>query len=182
MEGRARKQVSIGMVSALAKILWPDFVVKNGCVFAGFQWGDDSTYSAWTDPKTEIECFINHTHVLDEFVNQARFKNREPVAEELDAIEEIYDESHLDFLAACEVGKTMARMWAMKLRSDFPGERFRVYYTQYDNPNVRFHKVRPNEHLWLSDKELMDATDTSFRGAVIYDTDYIDAPAVKKPL
>ena len=104
------------------------------------------------------------------------------MSENLDEIEQIYDESHLDFPAACEVGKTMARMWATKLKADFPGERFRVYYTQYDNPIVRFHKVRPNEHVWQSDKELMDATDPSFRGALIYDTDYMDAPTVKRPL
>ena len=74
----------------------------------------------------------------------------------------------------------MARMWATKLKADFPNEQFCVYYTQYDNPIVRFHKVRSNEHVWLSDRELLDATDPSFRDALIYDTGHLAAPVVKK--
>ena len=66
----------------------------------------------------------------------------------------------------------------MKLKTDFPTERF--HYTQYDNPIVRFHKVRPDEHVWLSDEELLDASDPSFRATVIYDTDYLLSPVVKK--
>jgi hypothetical protein len=61
-------------------------------------------------------------------------------------------------------------MWAAKLQHDFPRERFRVYYTQYDNPIVRFHRVRTNEPVWLTDEALRFATDRSFEGAVIYDT------------
>ena len=73
----------------------------------------------------------------------------------------------------------MAQVWATKLKADFPSERFRVYYTQYDNPIVRFHKVRPDEHMWMSDDELLDATDPSFRGALIYDTDRLARPTIK---
>jgi hypothetical protein len=76
----------------------------------------------------------------------------------------------------------MAGMWAMKLKADFPRDRFRVYYTQYDNPIVRFHKVRENEPQWLSDQQLTSATDRSFGSAVIYDTDYLDAPVAKKEI
>ena len=50
----------------------------------------------------------------------------------------------LIFVGACELGKQIARMWAVKLKADFPLDRFRVYYTQNDNPIVRFHKVRDN--------------------------------------
>ncbi|MGB8648925.1 MAG: hypothetical protein WCF84_27055 [Anaerolineae bacterium] len=40
-------------------------------------------------------------------------------------------------------------MWFEKLKNDFPQYRFRVYYTQLDNPVVRFHRVRIDELYWL---------------------------------
>lgn len=157
--------------------MWPEFIEENGCIFASFHGGSPSLAG---DDKTGTECFINHTHIMDEFLNEAVFRTRKRLSKELEEVEKIYDESHPDFIIACELGKTMARMWAIKLKSDFPNERFRVYYTQYDNPIVRFHKVRPNEKVWLSDTDLLEATEPSFRGAVIYDTESLEAPVVKK--
>ena len=135
-----------------------------------------------SEGRTETECFVNHTHVFDEFRNSATFSRRENISEELDLVEETYDFSHPDFVLACEIGRKMARMWTMKLKSDFPQKRFRVYYTQYDNPIVRFHMVRPEEPLWFSDEQLGSATDPSFGNAVIYDTEYLDNPVVKSNL
>jgi hypothetical protein len=178
MERRTQKRVSVTTASELLQVLWPDFVEVNGCIFVAFQW--TGGYSGMGDPKTETESFINHTHIFDEFLNKATLEYREPVSDELDLTEEIYDESHPDFLAACEVGRTIARLWAMKLKADFPTEQFRVYYTQYDNPIVRFHKVRPDEPVWLDDEDLLAATDQSFRDAIIYDTDHLATPIVKK--
>jgi hypothetical protein len=178
MAERTQKVVSVGIATQLLEVFWPEFIQDNGCVFAAFH-GDASSPKT-RDGRTEWECFINHTHVMDEFSNAATFQHRETISDELDEIEEIYDETHPDFIAACELGRTMARMWAIKLKTDFPNERFRVYYTQYDNPIVRFHKVRPDEHDWLSDEQLLDASDPSFRAAVIYDTDYLLSPVVKK--
>jgi hypothetical protein len=57
---------------------------------------------------------------------QDTLKNREELSPDMDAVEEIYDHSHSDSIAACMIGKTMARMWAMKLKADFPNERFGV--------------------------------------------------------
>lgn len=178
MDTRTQKQVSVGIAGELLQVFWPDFIEENDCVFAAFHGGAGSAGSDAS--KTETESLINHTHVMDEFLNGATFQNREPVSAHIEELEEIYDETHPDFINACEVGKTMARMWAIKLKADFPSERFRVYYTQYDNPIVRFHKVRPDEHVWLSDEELLDATDPSFRDAIIYDTENLAAPVVKK--
>lgn len=178
MPRRTQKRVTVGTASALLQIFWPDFIEENGCVFAAFHGGVGSARSG--ECKTETECFVNHTHIMDEFLNKATFRHREQISNELDAIEEIYDSSHPDFTTACELGKTMARMWAIKLKADFPNEHFRVYYTQYDNPIVRFHKVRSNEHVWLSDKALLDATVPSFRDALIYDTKHLAVPLVKK--
>ena len=177
MQRRTQKQVSVGIASELLQVFWPVFIEESGCVFAAFH-GDGGPAPSGT--KTDWECFANHTHVMDEFLNNATFQHRENVSEELDEIEEIYDESHPDFLTACELGKTMAQMWAIKLNVDFPNEQFRVYYTQYDNPIVRFHKVRSDERVWLADEELLAAEDPSFRDALIYDTKHLAAPVVKK--
>ena len=109
---------------------------------------------------------MNHTHILDEFANAAEtFIDVEEGVKDV-----VYNESHPDFIAACELGRGVAKSWALKLKIDFPQDRFRVYYTQYDNPIVRFHKVRDGEAHWLSDEALKTASDPSFRDAVIYDT------------
>ena len=113
------------------------------------------------DSATGWESFVNHTHVFDEFANSAS----RLVSEEV-----LYDERHPDFPFACELGQRIAMLWALKLKADFPHWRFRVYYTQYDNPIIRFHRVREDEKPWLSDEALRDAVDPSFRNALIYDT------------
>jgi len=91
--------------------------------------------------------------------------------EDLDVIEETYDDTHPDFIAACELGRMAAKLWALKLKQDFPLDRFRVYYTEYDNPIVRFHKVRAGEAVWLTNEALASATDPSFRNSLVYDTE-----------
>ncbi|HLK52830.1 MAG TPA: hypothetical protein VKU42_05205 [Candidatus Angelobacter sp.] len=173
-----QRRLSVRTANALIRLLWPDFVEVNGCVIAGFQCGDGAV-KVLSCGKTETECFINHTHVLDEFRNKATFETREHFSEQLDVVEETYDNAHPDFIAACELGTKMAEMWALKLKFDFPENRFRVYYTQYDNPIVRFHKVRVDEPVWLSDEALQSATDPGFRNTVIYDTDHLDCPIIK---
>ncbi len=87
--------------------------------------------------------------------------------------EKLYNQHHPDFIAACELGQQIAKLWALKLKLNFPAARFRVYYTEYDNPIVRFHKVRDDESHWLPDETLHAATDPSFRNALIYDTSRI---------
>ncbi len=174
---RLQKQVSVQTAKQLLQLFWPDFIEVNGCIFAAFQcYGDVEELPGG---KTETESFINHTHVLDEFQNGATSENRESVSESLGAVEESYDHTHADFVAACEIGSTMTKMWAIKLKLDYPERRFRVYYTQYDNPIVRFHQVRTHEPVWLTDDALHAATDPSFRNAIIYDTDYLEQPVTR---
>lgn len=175
------KRVSVRTATQLLKLFWPDFIEISGCVVARFQCSGGPIQEL-REGKTETESFINHTHVLDEFRNCAKSQRKDSVSDELDVVEEAYDVTHPDFVDACELGKEMARMWAMKLKADFPLERFRVYYTQYDNPVVRFHKVRVAESVWLSDEQLRYAADRSFSGALIYDTDYLDKPVMKKEI
>jgi len=177
MTAGVHNRIGISTALDLIQLFWPDFAESDGCVFAQFQWS--GKYTGDFIDKTQTECFINHTHILMLFRNRATFAMAEPVSAELSVREEIYDEAHPDFVAACLTGRTMARMWAIKLKHDFPTARFRVYYTQYDNPIVRFHMVRPNEPLWIDNAGLLKATDPSFRSAIIFDTDNLDAPIEK---
>jgi hypothetical protein len=174
-------RVSVRTAIHLLRLLWPDFVEVNGCVFAAFQL-HGGPIEELKEGKTETECFINHTHLLDEFRNAATSEHRDAVSHGFEVVDEAYDVNNPDFVGACELGKQLARMWATKLKWDFPQHRFRVYYTQYDNPIVRFHKVREGETVWLADDALRSATDRTFTSAMIYDTDYLDSPVTKKAI
>lgn len=63
---------------------------------------------------SDLEAFISHVHVMDEFRHEARM--HEIASDE----ESCFDETHPDFVAACDIGRAMAAMWAAKLRQDFP--------------------------------------------------------------
>jgi hypothetical protein len=174
-------RVSVRTGIQLLRLFWPDFIELNGCIFAAFQCGGGPIQEL-KEGKTETESFINHTHLLDEFRNRATSEHRAADSKDFEVVEDVYDASHPDFVGACELGKQIAHMWAMKLKADFPLDRFRVYYTQYDNPIVRFHKVRENEPVWLDDDGLRSSTERSFTSAVIRDTDYLDRPVTKKEM
>jgi hypothetical protein len=164
--GSDEQQVSVKAALTVSRILWPDFVEEHGCVFLG--WHSGSNPPPDNDTATGWESFVNHTHIFDEFANDATTLVSEDV---------VYNEHHPDFLSACELGQQIAKQWALKLKLDFPSARFRVYYTQYDNPIVRFHRVRDDEAYWLSDEALLTATDPSFRNALIFDTSRIHLPS-----
>jgi hypothetical protein len=159
--------VTVSAALTASRILWPDFVEEHGCVL--LSWHAGSNPPPANDTATGWEAFVRHTHILDEFANADEVST-------FNSEEVVYDENHPDFISACELGQKIAKLWALKLNLDFPFARFRIYYTQYDNPIVRFHKVRNDEPLWLSDEALQRATDPSFRSALIYDTSKIDLP------
>ncbi len=158
--------ITIRYALTVSRLLWPDFVKEHGCVFLGRYSGSNPPPA--NDTATGWESFVNHTHIFDEFTNDATALISEEV---------VYNEYHPDFISACELGQQIAKLWALKLKLDFPSENFRVYYTQYDNPIVRFHKVRDDEQPWLSDEALQGATDPSFRNAMIYETSRINLPS-----
>jgi hypothetical protein len=160
--------ISVMAGLTVARLLWPDFVKENGCVFLARHSGSNPPPAS--DTATGWESFMNHTHIFDEFANDASRFVSEEVA---------YDEAHPDFGSACELGQKIAKLWALKLKLDFPSDRFRVYYTQDDNPIVRFHKVRDSEPQWISDEAFQSASDPSFRNAKIYDTSRICSPIGK---
>ncbi len=120
--------------------------------------------------------FVNHTHVFDMFGANSKAVKQTTVDhnEVLDAIEITYDESHPDFIAACEIGKTAAKLWALKLKQDFPNDGFRVYYTEFDSPIVRFHKVRSDEPLWRTDEAISQGIQLDLRNALVFDTSWFE--------
>lgn len=174
------RPISVATGQRLLRFFWPDFKEMNSCIFLAFQCNGGPVIEL-ADGKTETECLVNHTHIFDEFRNRATTEQRDHVAKDFDVVENFYDDKHPDFIVACEIGITVARMWALKLSIDFPHDRFRVYYTQYDNPIVRFHKVRANERFWLPDEDVISATAPDLRGMVVYDTDHLDSPTVSGP-
>src|ERR1017187_2838898 len=157
-------QSTLRSAEMVLQFLWPEFVVENGMVLLARHAGSNPCPSG---TLTDWESFINHTHVFDEFSSESEAVRQSTVSH--DEIEITYDERHPDFRAACRLGKTAARLWAMKLKEDFPDERFRVYYTQYDNPIVRFHKVREDEAPWLPDEAITTARG-DLRNALVFDS------------
>jgi hypothetical protein len=156
---------SVAEALKVSRILWPEFVEEHGCVFLG--WHKGSNPPPANDTATGWESFVNHTHIFDEFTNNAASSVNDEV---------IYNELHTDFVAACELGQKIAKLWVLKLKLDFPSDRFRVYYTQFDNPIVRFHRVRDGEAFWLSDEDIQGGTNPSFKNALIYDTARVSFP------
>jgi hypothetical protein len=165
---------TVGAALKVSRILWPDFVEEHGCVFLGWHAGSSPPPSS--DTPTGWESFVNHKHLFDEFANDATIVVSAEEGKGLTSKEVAYNEHHPDFVAACELGQRIAKLWALKLRLDFPAERFRVYYTQYDNPIVRFHRVRESEPYWLPDEALQTGTDSSLTNALIYDTATLNMP------
>jgi len=135
------KQHSISTALKIGEILWPDFVVINDLVFLKSEAPDSDAFSNWTT-KTETEASLNHVHVLDTFSHKAELTD-----------EPFWDLGHKDFASACALGKIWARTIFSKLSYDFPSRRFRVYYTERDNPIVRFHQIHQGEAPWLSEAD-----------------------------
>ncbi len=170
------RQHSIETVDWVRTRLWPDFVERDGCVFVAFQ-VDESTTGPDSGTRTDWELFVNHTHMFDEFQSLAYEELAEEGASaDPDVVEPKIQEDHPDFMLAKQLGEAMARMWATKLKQDYPRERFRVYYLHYDLACLRFHKVRPEEGIWLTDHQFLNVEDQDFRDGVLYDTDYLDRP------
>jgi hypothetical protein len=153
-----------------------EFVREHECVFLACHSGSNPPPPE--DTATGWESFINHTHIFDEFKNKATTRQVVHEGDLLNVEEWSYDETDPDFIAACELGRAAAKLWALKLKQDFPSDRFRVYYTEFDDPTVRFHKVRADEFCWISDEGLRSATDRCFRNSLIYDTESLENPVL----
>jgi len=154
-------KIKIGTAISLLHIFWPDFEEVYGSVFlAGTKTKTLSDPENGRD-RTEIEVHLNHVHMIDLFKHNASLQ---PADED----DRFYDQGHPDFSILCEVGKMLAQMWFQKLRADFPGYDFRVYYTQEDNPIVRFHRIRQDEPNWIDDDQFSE--EIQLGKVIIYDT------------
>jgi hypothetical protein len=155
-------RIKIKTAAKLLDFFWPEFKEIEGSIFLSWE-----TVRKICDPElginyTGMEAFINHNHIVDLFRHEV---SREPTKDN----DSWFDYSHPDFKFLCEVGKKLAQMWYRKLKIDFPQYRFRVYYTQEDDPIVRFHRVRPEEPYWLDEANWRD--DIKHGKIMIYDTE-----------
>jgi hypothetical protein len=150
-------KVKVKTALELINIFWPDFVEIDGAVFVPW-----STPPEITSPGhkldyseleySEMEVFQNHVHMVDLFLNNA-------TCEPTDESDSFYNQNHPDFVHLCDMGKKVAEMWFRKLKIDFPQYHFRVYYTQEDNPIVRFHRIRSDSkeyNDWLNEDDNLE--------------------------
>jgi hypothetical protein len=149
--------IRITSAASIIRTLWPDFDQRNGAILlAGTATPQLDEFAS----LTEAEAFYSHTHLVDLFghkmryVYDAEFEGERP------------DPADPEHILSWNLAQTIAQMWLQKLRLDFPNERFRVYATRYDDPIVRFHKVRGDETPWLEDPP----ADIPDPGYVVFDT------------
>jgi len=124
----------------VTQLLYPRFEIRDGAILAIDLIGEDSPSIATFPSLTAAEILLNHVHILDCFENAA-VSDSEP----------FYNVHHPDFTRACALGTLVARCWATKLQVDYPKRTFRVFYTQQDNPIVRFHQLRLGEPQYLDE-------------------------------
>jgi hypothetical protein len=137
------RRIHVNTARQYADLFWPEFVVVDDCVFLKSEW-EINPHLYDRDYPTQSESDMSHTHVLD-LVQHGAGLEHEPW----------FDEDHPDFVAACQLGKTMCRMWAAKLLLDFPQDDFRVYFHGFD-PIVRFHKIRSGVQNLMEDEHCAD--------------------------
>ncbi len=158
MPPRIKIKTAAGLLDT---IFWPEFKEIEGSVFLS-----QMKVRKLCDPElgsdyTDMEASINHTHIIDLFRHETF---REPTQDN----DCYFNYNHPDFKFLCDVGKKLAQMWYQKLKIDFPQYRFRVYYTQEDNPVVTFHRVQTDEPYWLDETKWRD--DIKSGKIIIYDT------------
>jgi hypothetical protein len=153
--------IHIKEASELIGLFYPTFVEIEGAIFLDSELPAEGVNLSNFSDRTEAECFYNHVHILDRFQHDAKLDGD-------NAENAFWDYNHPDFLLACEVAKIIVSAWQHKLEADFPEHRFRLYYTERDNPTVRFHRVRENEANWLNEKDWLN--DISQGKVIVYDT------------
>jgi hypothetical protein len=142
----------------VSAFLWPGFKRASNCVLLA--WVGDAGIPAQGFDLTGWEAFQNHTHLNDDFL----------IGRNQDHTLKSDDDREEDWKAARKVGQLAAKLWCLKLREDFPEERFRVYYTESDDCIIRFHKVREGEPPWASNADIEMSKD-SFESSLVYDTE-----------
>jgi hypothetical protein len=94
-----------------ARILWPEFVEREGCIFLAQK---DGSYTGWLkrakENKKAAEATANHIHVLHLFATE--LPTRELI---------LY------------VGRLMKEIWQVKLNLDFPDRKITVVFPAEDD-------------------------------------------------
>jgi hypothetical protein len=139
-------------IRSVAALLSTDFVERGGLIMRADEPNCGETNAGAPIDATGLEALCTHVHVLDHFEHQAQVLEELPDDAGLDG--SIYDPDHPDFLAAISIGLAAVWGWAIKLRQTFPEYRFRVYYSELDNPIVRCHRVRVEEVPWMTDQDI----------------------------
>ncbi len=91
-----------------ARILWPDFIEREGCIFLR---RDEGSYGEWLKRAKEnrkiAEGTANHIHVLHLFAT-------EPPTREL----------------LLYVGRLLKEIWQIKLNHDYPSRKIKVFFPE----------------------------------------------------
>ena len=99
-----------------ARILWPDFVEHDGCIFLGASLddADEANYQAWLaqtkGDKKRVEAVMNHQHIVDLF---SRSHHEPPTREVI-----VY------------IGRVMKDILQAKLNRDFPDRKVTVVFAE----------------------------------------------------
>ncbi len=93
---------------AFARLFWPVFVERRGCVLLEHR-ADDDAISQWLDASNgdpqRVEAMLNHVHLWDEIPGEGSAGNEE---------------------ALMTVARVVARCWMAALAERFPGREFLV--------------------------------------------------------
>jgi hypothetical protein len=108
LDGWAHCTANSWSLIGASRVLWPDFVLFDGCVFRG-DGVDEANYRDWMvhtgGNRSKVEAVLNHRHVLDEFPT---ISPGSPEAQVL------------------YLGGVMAAMLRAKLAHEFPERTFEV--------------------------------------------------------
>jgi hypothetical protein len=107
-----------------ARILWPDFVEHDGCIFLGNEIDQDNYRSFLTQrkgDKTAVEAVMNHQHIVDLF---SRSHHETPTRE-----------------VVLYVGRLIKEIWRTKLNHDFPGRKMIVSFPEDEIENLLDYEI-----------------------------------------
>jgi hypothetical protein len=94
-----------------ARILWPDFIEHDGCIFLGDRISEESyqAFMAQTKgDKSAVEAVMNHQHIIDLF---SRSQHERPTRK-----------------VVLYLGRLLREIWQAKLSRDFPTRKITVTF------------------------------------------------------
>jgi hypothetical protein len=108
---------------AYARILWPDFLEHDGCIFRGDRFTESNYLGFMAQSKGDkaaVEAVMNHEHILDMFSNSDPQPSREMI---------LY------------VGRMLKDFWQAKLNRDFPGRKITVSFLEDFSEDLLFYEI-----------------------------------------